>query len=44
MTGMTSRQSQSRLVDLLFYLLGSLYLVGIAAAFIFVVSKMANYF
>ncbi|SEJ13166.1 hypothetical protein SAMN04488127_1059 [Bhargavaea ginsengi] len=44
MTGMTSRQSQSRLVDLLFYLLGSLYLAGIAAAFIFVVSKMVHYF
>jgi predicted HAD superfamily Cof-like phosphohydrolase len=44
MAGMTSRQTQSRLVDLLFFLLGSLYLTGIAAAFIYVVSKMVNYF
>lgn len=44
MAGMTSRLTQSRLVDLLFILLGSLYLFGIAAALIYVISKMVNYF
>ncbi|MFC7365049.1 MULTISPECIES: YueC family protein [Bhargavaea] len=44
MTSMTSRQTQSRLVNLLFFLLGSLYLICIAATFIYVVIKMVNYF
>ncbi|WP_260470100.1 hypothetical protein [Bhargavaea beijingensis] len=44
MIGVTSRQTQTRFVDLLFFLLGSLYLIGIAAAFIYVVSKMVHHF
>ncbi|EMR04966.1 hypothetical protein C772_03117 [Bhargavaea cecembensis DSE10] len=44
MAGMTSRQTQSRLVDLLFFSLGSLYLIGITAVLVYVISKMINYF
>lgn len=44
MIGMTSRQAQSRLVDLLFFLLGSLYVAGIVALLIYVISKMVSYF